>query len=58
MSADTAGGTAADNAAAQYRRHGRPLWRRLLLRTETAIIIATILLIVIAITTVPYFAQP
>lgn len=45
-------------AAAKYRRHGRPLWRRLLLRTETAIIVAIVLLIIIATTTVPYFAQP
>ncbi|MCU1408598.1 MAG: Rhamnose transport system permease protein [Microbacteriaceae bacterium] len=64
MSADTAAttattaSTAADGAAARYRTHSRPLWRRLLLRTETAIIVAIILLIIFAITTVPYFAQP
>jgi rhamnose transport system permease protein len=58
MSTDTAVTTAVDKAASQYRRHGRPLWRRLLLRTETAIIAAIILLVVIATTTVPYFAQP
>ncbi|WP_231604439.1 ABC transporter permease [Salinibacterium sp. SWN139] len=45
-------------AAAKYQRYGRPLWRRLLLRTETAIIAAIVLLIVIATATVPYFAQP
>jgi rhamnose transport system permease protein len=58
ISTETAAITAVDNAAAQYRRHGRPLWRRLLLRTETAIVAAIILLIIFAITTVPYFAQP
>lgn len=58
ITTDTAAMTAVDTAAAQYRRHGRPLWRRLLLRTETAIIVAIILLVIIAITTVPYFAQP
>ena len=45
-------------AAAKYQRFGRPLWRRLLLRTETAIILAIVLLIIIATATVPYFAQP
>lgn len=55
MSANT---TAVEQAAAQYRQHGHPLWRRLLLRTETAIIVAIVLLIIIATTTVPYFAQP
>jgi rhamnose transport system permease protein len=49
---------AAETAAATYQTHGRPLWRRLLLRTETAIIAALIVLIVVAWTTVPYFAQP
>ena len=58
MSVDTATTTAVDSAAAQYRRHSRPLWRRVLLRTETAIIVAIILLVIFAITTVPYFAQP
>jgi rhamnose transport system permease protein len=58
MSTDTAVTAAVDRAAALYLRHGRPLWRRLLLRTETAIIAAVILLIIIATTTVPYFAQP
>lgn len=48
----------ADSAAARYQRYGRPLWRRVLLRTETAIIVATVVLVIIAITTVPYFAQP
>ena len=48
----------ADRAAARYQRYGRPLWRRVLLRTETAIIVATVVLVIIAITTVPYFAQP
>jgi rhamnose transport system permease protein len=54
-SADSA---AVSSAAAAYRVHARPLWRRLLLRTETAIIAAIVLLIIIATTTVPYFAQP
>ncbi|SDN94805.1 rhamnose transport system permease protein [Cryobacterium flavum] len=60
MSADTATITtnAVGHAAAQYRRHSRTLWRRMLLRTETAIVLAIILLIIFAITTVPYFAQP
>ncbi|HXR44248.1 MAG TPA: ABC transporter permease [Pseudolysinimonas sp.] len=58
LGTDTVATTAVDRAAAQYRRHTRPLWRRLLLRTETAIIAAIVLLIIIATTTVPYFAQP
>lgn len=58
MSVDTATTTGIENAAAKYRKHSRPLWRRLLLRTETAIIVAIILLVIFAITTVPYFAQP
>jgi rhamnose transport system permease protein len=48
----------AEAAATRYARYGRPLWRRLLLRTETAIIVAIVLLFVIAYTSVPYFAQP
>ncbi len=47
----------ADAAAARYQRFGRPLWRRLLLRTETAIIVAIVLLMIFAWTTVPYFAD-
>ena len=58
MSSVTASTTAVSTTAAAYRTHGRPLWRRLLLRTETAIIAAVVLLVIIAITTVPYFAQP
>ena len=58
MTTETVATSAIDTAAAAYVRHGRPLWRRLLLRTETAIIAAVILLIIVAITTVPYFAQP
>jgi rhamnose transport system permease protein len=49
---------AVEKAAASYRTHGRPLWRRLLLRTEAAIIAAIVLLLIVATTTVPYFAQP
>jgi rhamnose transport system permease protein len=58
LDVDIAVMTAVDSAAAQYRRHRRPLWRRLVLRTETAIIVAIILLVIMAITTVPFFAQP
>ena len=49
---------ATEAAAAKYRTHGRPLWRRMLLRTESAIVAAIVVLFVVAYTTVPYFAQP
>lgn len=41
-----------------YRRHDKPLWRRGLLRTESVIILAIVLLLVVATFTVPFFAQP
>jgi rhamnose transport system permease protein len=49
---------AAPAEGSRYLRHGRPLWRRALLRTETAIILAIVLLLVIGTATVPFFAQP
>lgn len=49
---------ATEAAAANYRTHGRPLWRRMLLRTESAIVAAIVVLFIVAYTTVPYFAQP
>lgn len=49
-------GTPAEGS--QFRRYGRPLWRRVLLRTETAIILAVVLLLVIGTLVVPFFAQP
>lgn len=50
--------TAVDTLGAGYRRHDRPLWRRLLLRPEAAIISAIIILLVVATMIVPFFAQP
>ena len=47
---------AADGTA--YRRHGQPLWKRVFLRTESAIVLAIVLLIIIGTAVVPYFAQP
>lgn len=44
--------------AARYRRHGRPLWQRMLMRPEAVIILAVVLLLVIATFVVPHFAQP
>lgn len=41
-----------------YLRHGKPLWRRMLFRPESIIIVAIVLLLMIATYTVPYFAQP
>ncbi|MDO9396862.1 MAG: ABC transporter permease [Herbiconiux sp.] len=50
--------SASSAADRQYLRHDKPLWRRALLRTESAIILAVVLLLVIATFTVPFFAQP
>ena len=38
----------AEAAAGKYARFGRPLWRRTLLRTEAAILLAIVVLFVIA----------
>jgi rhamnose transport system permease protein len=51
-------GPAAETAGRRYLSHGKPLWRRVLLRTETAIILAIIVLLVIGTVSVPFFAQP
>ena len=44
--------------ARSYASYAHPLWRRVLLTRETAVIIALILVAVVAYTQVPYFAQP
>lgn len=49
--------TATTSADTQYLSHGKPFWRRTLLRTESALIAAVILVAVIASLTIPNFAQ-
>jgi rhamnose transport system permease protein len=51
-------GAIVQTGAARYLTHDKPLWRRALLRTETAIILAVIVLLVIGTVAVPFFAQP
>ncbi|UUT35042.1 hypothetical protein [Microbacterium elymi] len=41
----------------RYVRHGRPLWRRALLRPESVIVLAIVLVLLIGTLTVPFFAQ-
>lgn len=41
-----------------YRDYAQPLWRRLLLSRETAVVAGLVLVFVYAWTQVPYFAQP
>ncbi|MEP7088883.1 MAG: ABC transporter permease [Nocardioidaceae bacterium] len=45
-------------AARSYLRHDRSLWRRALLRTDTALGLALVAVVVWATVAVPYFAQP
>ena len=45
-------------AARSYLRHDRSLWRRTLLRTDTALVLALVAVLVWATLAVPYFAQP
>jgi rhamnose transport system permease protein len=47
-----------DDAAPTYLRHDKSLVRRVLVRTDTAMVIALIAVIVWATVTVPFFAQP
>ncbi|GAA2226871.1 ABC transporter permease [Herbiconiux moechotypicola] len=54
----TAATTTAPTDATRYLRHGRPLWRRALLRPESVIILAIVLLLIVGTLTVPFFAQP
>jgi rhamnose transport system permease protein len=44
--------------ASPYLRHDKPLWRRLLLRSETALLVATLLIIVLSLIFISYYAQP
>jgi rhamnose transport system permease protein len=44
-------------AAPVYLRHDKPLWRRVLLRTDTALVVALLAVIVWATISVPFFAQ-
>lgn len=44
--------------AQDYLRHDQPLWRRLLVRTDTALVLALVAVIIWATFSVPYFAQP
>lgn len=50
----------AERAAAPhaYLRHDKPLWRRVLLRTDTALLVALLAVILWATISVPFFAQP
>ena len=51
----------ADTTAATarvYRDYAQPLWRRVLLTRESAVVVALVLVVVYAWTQVPYFAQP
>ncbi len=41
-----------------YRRHDRPLWRRLLLRPEAILIFAIILIVVLSIIGIPNYLRP
>ena len=45
-------------AAPAYLRHDKPLWRRLLFRTDTALLVVLIAVILWATVSVPFFAQP
>jgi len=45
-------------AAPSYLRHDKPLWRRLLFRTDTALLVVLIAVILWATVSVPFFAQP
>lgn len=58
MTTTSAAAAAVVANGSEYRRYGRPLWRRMLLRTESAIILAIVLLLLIGTLTVPFFAQP
>jgi rhamnose transport system permease protein len=44
--------------APAYLRHDKPLWRRVLLRTDTALLVVLIAVILWATVSVPFFAQP
>ena len=44
--------------APAYLRHDKPLWRRVVLRTDTALLIVLIAVILWATVSVPFFAQP
>jgi rhamnose transport system permease protein len=50
----------ADRAAAApaYLRHDKPLWRRVLLRTDTALLVALLAVVLWATVSVPFFGQP
>jgi rhamnose transport system permease protein len=50
--------TASSGSVRAYPGYGRPLWQRVLLRRETAIIALLILVIIIASVTVQHFAAP
>ncbi len=41
-----------------YLRHDKSLWRRVLLRTDTALALVLVAVIVWATTSVPFFDQP
>jgi rhamnose transport system permease protein len=45
-------------AAPAYLRHDKPLWRRVLLRTDTLLLVVLIAVILWATVAVPFFAQP
>lgn len=49
--------TTIDRAAPAYLRHDRSLWRRILLRTDTVLVLALLAVILWATLTVQYFAQ-
>jgi len=42
---------------ARYARHGRPFWRRALLRPESVIVLAIVVLLLIGTFAIPFFAQ-
>ncbi|HEY4267808.1 MAG TPA: ABC transporter permease [Galbitalea sp.] len=58
MTAATPTPTAATASARAYPSYGRPLWQRILLRRESAIIALLVLVIIVASATVPHFAAP
>jgi len=49
---------APDRSAPAYLRHDKSLWRRILLRTDTALVLVLAAVLVWATLSVPYFAQP
>lgn len=48
----------AEKHAVTYLRHDKSLWRRLLIRTDTALVLALVAVLIWATAAVPYFNQP